>query len=422
MMSSTTSSSIARHVGPERRAGERAQAVDRLPRREEREVGAEQQLVRHAVLGRRDERVVEQPAPRDERRDVGVDVAGGGARPAIASSNHGWPMCAITIFSRGWRSAISSSSAGPGLEQRAGARERRALVDQHRQPEPLERRAHARNSGPERVDVLVDRRELAAARGRGRRKRSSSSTRAGVVRVDGAEADRAAPGRARRTRRRSRSARRSPAAGALNASTIATSTSASASRWWSSSVPPSTTSGHASRASDANFSEMCAGYSPTCVWTSTIMRRMKITEIATLPIAVGGHAGRYGGGYSEGYAEDYRFAVIIVLVRTDEGLTGIGEASLAGQGRAVLGVLDHFSEVLVGQDPAQIEHWWTRARARHVLVERPGDHERGRRDRHRAVGSQGQGARRAGLRAARRADARPRPRLRPPARARRPTS
>jgi galactonate dehydratase len=86
---------------------------------------------------------------------------------------------------------------------------------------------------------------------------------------------------------------------------------------------------------------------------------MKITEIATLPVAVGGHAGRFGGGYSEGYAEDYRFAVIVVLVRTDEGLTGIGEASLAGQGRAVIGVLDHVAEVLVGQDPGKIEHWWS---------------------------------------------------------------
>jgi galactonate dehydratase len=86
---------------------------------------------------------------------------------------------------------------------------------------------------------------------------------------------------------------------------------------------------------------------------------MRITEIATLPIAVGGHAGRFGGGYSEGYAEDYRFAVIVVLVRTDEGLTGIGEASLAGQGRAVLGALDHFAEVLVGKDPGRIEHWWS---------------------------------------------------------------
>ena len=71
---------------------------------------------------------------------------------------------------------------------------------------------------------------------------------------------------------------------------------------------------------------------------------MKITEIETLPVSVGG---------------DYAYAVIIVLVRTDEGLTGIGEASLAGRGRGVLGILDHFSELLVGQDPARIEHWWS---------------------------------------------------------------
>ena len=71
---------------------------------------------------------------------------------------------------------------------------------------------------------------------------------------------------------------------------------------------------------------------------------MKITEIETLPVSVG---------------PGYDYAVIIVLVRTDEGLTGIGEASLAGRGRGVLGILDHFSELLVGQDPARIEHWWS---------------------------------------------------------------
>jgi L-alanine-DL-glutamate epimerase-like enolase superfamily enzyme len=47
---------------------------------------------------------------------------------------------------------------------------------------------------------------------------------------------------------------------------------------------------------------------------------MRITEIETLSVSV-------GGGYD--------YAVILVLVRTDEGLTGIGEASLAGQGRGV---------------------------------------------------------------------------------------
>jgi L-alanine-DL-glutamate epimerase-like enolase superfamily enzyme len=71
---------------------------------------------------------------------------------------------------------------------------------------------------------------------------------------------------------------------------------------------------------------------------------MKITEIETLPVSV-------GAGYD--------YAVIIVLVRTDEGLTGIGEASLAGRGRGVFGILDHFTELLVGQDPTKIEHWWS---------------------------------------------------------------
>ena len=71
---------------------------------------------------------------------------------------------------------------------------------------------------------------------------------------------------------------------------------------------------------------------------------MKITEIETLSVSV-------GGGYD--------YAVLIVLVRTDEGLTGIGEASLAGRGRGVLGILDHFAELLVGQDPGRIEHWWS---------------------------------------------------------------
>ena len=71
---------------------------------------------------------------------------------------------------------------------------------------------------------------------------------------------------------------------------------------------------------------------------------MKITEIETLPLSVG---------------PGYDYAVIVVLIRTDEGLTGIGEASLGGRGRGVLGILDHFRDLLVGQDPARIEHWWS---------------------------------------------------------------
>ena len=71
---------------------------------------------------------------------------------------------------------------------------------------------------------------------------------------------------------------------------------------------------------------------------------MRITGIETLPVAVGG---------------DYEYAVILVLVRTDEGLTGIGEASLGGARRGVLGILDHCGELLVGKDPARIEHSWS---------------------------------------------------------------
>lgn len=78
---------------------------------------------------------------------------------------------------------------------------------------------------------------------------------------------------------------------------------------------------------------------------------MRITGIETLSVGV-------GGGYAS-VGTDYDWAVILVLVRTDEGLTGIGEASLAGRGRGVLGVLDHYAELLVGQDPGRIEHWWT---------------------------------------------------------------
>ena len=78
---------------------------------------------------------------------------------------------------------------------------------------------------------------------------------------------------------------------------------------------------------------------------------MRITGIEALPI-------RVDTGYAS-LATGYDWAVIVVLVRTDEGVTGIGEASLAGRGRAVLGALDHFAEILTGEDPGRIEHWWT---------------------------------------------------------------
>jgi len=70
---------------------------------------------------------------------------------------------------------------------------------------------------------------------------------------------------------------------------------------------------------------------------------MKITELEAIPVALG---------------PGYPYALIVVLIRTDEGLTGIGEASLGGRGRGVLGILDHVRDLLIGQDPGKIEHLW----------------------------------------------------------------
>ena len=70
---------------------------------------------------------------------------------------------------------------------------------------------------------------------------------------------------------------------------------------------------------------------------------MKITDIEALPVSIG---------------RRFPYAILVVLIRTDEGLTGIGEASLGGRGRGVLGILDHARDLLVGQDPAKIEHIW----------------------------------------------------------------
>ena len=49
---------------------------------------------------------------------------------------------------------------------------------------------------------------------------------------------------------------------------------------------------------------------------------------------------------------------LFVVVETDDGLTGVGEAGLTGRELAVQGALEHFRPLLVGQDPARIEHLW----------------------------------------------------------------
>ena len=52
---------------------------------------------------------------------------------------------------------------------------------------------------------------------------------------------------------------------------------------------------------------------------------------------------------------------VYVLLDTSDGITGLGEASLGGQTNAVLGALKDLEPLLLGADPARIEHIWQQA-------------------------------------------------------------
>ncbi|MCY3779306.1 MAG: galactonate dehydratase [Chloroflexi bacterium] len=47
-----------------------------------------------------------------------------------------------------------------------------------------------------------------------------------------------------------------------------------------------------------------------------------------------------------------------VVVETDEGIRGIGEAGITGRELAVGGAIEHFRPLLIGQDPFRSEHIW----------------------------------------------------------------
>lgn len=52
---------------------------------------------------------------------------------------------------------------------------------------------------------------------------------------------------------------------------------------------------------------------------------------------------------------------VYVLIDTNDGLTGLGEASLGGQTNAVLGMVKDLEPLLIGADPGRIEHIWQQA-------------------------------------------------------------
>ncbi len=47
-----------------------------------------------------------------------------------------------------------------------------------------------------------------------------------------------------------------------------------------------------------------------------------------------------------------------VVIETDEGISGLGEAGITGRELAVQGAIEHFKPLLIGQDPFRIEHIW----------------------------------------------------------------
>lgn len=67
---------------------------------------------------------------------------------------------------------------------------------------------------------------------------------------------------------------------------------------------------------------------------------MKITAIRPFPVWVG-HRNQ-----------------LIVKIETDEGIFGWGESGLSGRERAVVGAVEHFAQILGGQDPMRIGRIW----------------------------------------------------------------
>ena len=66
---------------------------------------------------------------------------------------------------------------------------------------------------------------------------------------------------------------------------------------------------------------------------------MKITNIETYPIW------------------NRRWNFVFVVVDTDEGIYGVGEAGSPGREQALMGLIEHFKPMLIGQDPGRIEHF-----------------------------------------------------------------
>lgn len=69
---------------------------------------------------------------------------------------------------------------------------------------------------------------------------------------------------------------------------------------------------------------------------------MKITDVQCFPVQAPGRT------------------LVPIVVETDEGIIGLGEAGLQRRWRAVVGAVQHIKPTLIGQDPTRIEYLWQR--------------------------------------------------------------
>ena len=60
------------------------------------------------------------------------------------------------------------------------------------------------------------------------------------------------------------------------------------------------------------------------------------------------------------YLVSERRTFCFVVIDTDEGISGLGEAGITGRELAVAGAIEHFKPLLIGADPFRIEHIWQR--------------------------------------------------------------
>lgn len=51
-------------------------------------------------------------------------------------------------------------------------------------------------------------------------------------------------------------------------------------------------------------------------------------------------------------------SMMLLVIDTDEGVHGIGEVGIRSRQKAVAGGIEHLGELLLGEDPARIEHLW----------------------------------------------------------------